>query len=436
VSAEGLALVPPGAGLAAVLARVDRSVLNGFELVEVAKATARQVAHYQAELLATVRESAYCPPGDETSPPERTDRPQEYAADEVRFALTLTRRAADTLMGMAYRLVECVPAAQEALRCGRIDLARARVLVEETASLPEAAARQVVNLVLPAADGLTTGQLRARLRRLVITADPDAAARRQREALTRRRVEHGLDHDGTATLAGCQLPPDRAAAAAARLDALARAVKQAGDARTLDELRADLFLDILDGRHTPSAPPAPTGGVEVVVPLTTLIGLSEEPGEIKGWGPVLAEVARKVTDRQYDRSWRFTVTDGSGAVRAHGPLRRRPTAGDAALVRARDRTCRAPGCRTPAHQSDLDHTLAWEDGGPTTPANLGVLCRHCHGYKHSDGVALVQPTPGTFVWRTRLGHTYTTGPPPPGRRAFDVGGASLRDAARPGAPSG
>jgi hypothetical protein len=47
------------------------------------------------------------------------------------------------------------------------------------------------------------------------------------------------------------------------------------------------------------------------------------------------------------------------------------------------------------------------------PGNLGVQCRHCHGYKHSKGVSVIQPTPGTFVWRTRLGHTYTTGPPPP-----------------------
>jgi len=314
---------------------------------------------------------------------------------------------------MACQLVERLPAAHEALRSGRIDLAKARVLDEETMSLPESAARQVVDQVLPAAEGLTTGQLRVRLRRLVIAADPVAAARRQREALARRRVEHGLDPDGTATLAGRHLPPDRAATAAARIDALARAAKRAGDARSLDELRADLYLDILNGAHTPTGLAAPAGGVELVVPLSTLAGLSDLPGQLKGWGPVLAEIAAKVADQQRDRSWRFTVVDDSGAVTAHGPLRRRPAAGVDAFVRARDRTCRAPGCRAPAHRSDLDHTIAWEDGGPTTPANLGVLCRHCHGYKHSRGVTLTQPTPGTFVWHTRLGHTYTTGPAPP-----------------------
>jgi Domain of unknown function (DUF222)/HNH endonuclease len=412
VAIDELAQVPPGPELAALLARVDRSALNGYELVEVAKATNRQVAHYQGELLATVWETAYCPPGDSTSPPERTDTPDEFAADEIRWALTLTRRAADALLGTAYQLVERVPAVHAALRSGAIDLPKARVLDDETAGLAQETARRVVDQALPIAGELTTGQLRARLRKLVITADPEAAARRHQEALTRRRVEHGLDQDGTATLAGRHLPADRVATAAARIDALARAAKHAGDPRSLDELRADLYLDLLNGDAT-TAPAWTGGGVEVVVPLATLTGRSDEPGHIKGWGPVIAEVARNLVDGQPDRPWRFSVLDDSGALVAHGPLRRRPSTRDAAFVKARDRTCRAPGCRAPAHRSDLDHTVAWEEGGPTVPSNLGVLCRHCHGYKHSEGVHLTQPTPGTFVWHTRLGHTYTTRPAPP-----------------------
>ncbi|BCB91062.1 hypothetical protein Psuf_083750 [Phytohabitans suffuscus] len=409
-----LAGMPTGADLATALARVDRGVLNGFELVEVAKAITRQVAHYQAELLATVAEVAYCPPGNETSPAQRSEYPAEYAADEVRLALTLTRRAADMLMGDAYTLVERLPAVHQALRSGQVDLARARVLDQETAALPEPVAREMVELILPVAGELTTGQLRVRLRRLVIEADPSAAAVRQRQALARRRVEHGLDTDGTATLAGYHLPPDRAATAAARIDTLATAAKQAGDTRTLDELRADLYLDILNGILPTDTTPAPTsqGGVELVVPLAALAGLCQQPGQIKGWGPVLAEIAAKLADQQRERPWRYTVVDDKGVVVGHGRLRRRPPAGMAALVRARDRTCRAPGCRTPAHRADLDHTTAWQDGGPTTAANLGVLCRHCHGYKHSEGVTVTQPTLGTFQWTTRLGHTYTTTPEP------------------------
>jgi hypothetical protein len=133
---DKLAAVPAGAELAEVLARVDRRLLNGFELVEVAKAISRQVAHYQAELLATVVEASYCPPGDDLSPPARTETPDEFAADEIRFALTLTRRAADTLLSDAHHLVERIPAAHRALRTGQIDLPKARVLDAETSALP------------------------------------------------------------------------------------------------------------------------------------------------------------------------------------------------------------------------------------------------------------------------------------------------------------
>ena len=49
--------------LGALLAAVDRSRLNGHDLVTVTKAQARQAAHLQAELLATMAEMAYCPEG-------------------------------------------------------------------------------------------------------------------------------------------------------------------------------------------------------------------------------------------------------------------------------------------------------------------------------------------------------------------------------------
>jgi hypothetical protein len=43
----------------------------------------------------------------------------------------------------------------------------------------------------------------------------------------------------------------------------------------------------------------------------------------------------------------------------HGITRRRPTAEDAAYIRVRDRTCRAPGCRRAARACDIDHSEDW-----------------------------------------------------------------------------
>jgi hypothetical protein len=417
LTAEALADMPPGPELATVLARVDRAALNGYDLVEVLRARARQIAHEQAELLADMVEIAHCEAGEWDAPVARLADADDFAADEIRLALHLTRRAADSQLMLAYGLVERLPAVHAALTAGAIDLPRARVFDAETVSLPDEEARAVAASVIDAAPELTTGQLRVRLRRLVIAVDPEAAARRQREAERLRRVEHGLDSEGTATLAGYQLPPDRAATAAARIDALARAAKQAGDPRTLDTLRADLFLSILNGDDAildAAGGARRGGGVELTVPFTTLMGLSEEPGEVKGWGPVTAEVARKVAEAQRTGCpWRVSVYDDAGILVHHDHLRRRPTAEDAAFVKARDRTCRAPGCRTPAQKADIDHTREWATGGPTVRSNLGVLCRHHHGFKGSKGVSLIQLAPGVFVWRTRLGHVYTVRPEPP-----------------------
>ncbi|BBZ73565.1 hypothetical protein MPRS_46580 [Mycobacterium paraseoulense] len=55
-----------------------------------------------------------------------------------------------------------------------------------------------------------------------------------------------------------------------------------------------------------------------------------------------------------------------------------PSPALADFVRCRDLTCRWPGCDQPALACDLDHTIAYAQGGPTHAANLKCLCRtHC-----------------------------------------------------------
>jgi hypothetical protein len=59
---------------------------------------------------------------------------------------------------------------------------------------------------------------------------------------------------------------------------------------------------------------------------------------------------------------------------------------------------------------DLDHTVAWEDGGVTCCCNLAPLCRHHHKLKQAEGWFLGQPEPGVLVWRAPTGRTYATVP--------------------------
>lgn len=192
----------------------------------------------------------------------------------------------------------------------------------------------------------------------------------------------------------------------------------------MDQLRADVMVDLLTGAGDVTGP-AGTGpgeatgasrarrdGVRIRVDLETLAGLADTPGELEGYGPVIAEVARQVAGAQIHQRWSFEVTDDdSGMVISTGTIRRRPTAAQQRQVAAESSTCVFPGCRMPAVDCDLDHRHDWSMGGSTTVENLAPLCRHDHRIKHRLGWKYGRSSAG-HEWTTKLGHTYTTTIPP------------------------
>ena len=189
-------------------------------------------------------------------------RPFEHADDEIAVALTLTRRSAGRLLDLALEL-DRLPLTRAALAAGLIDERRAEVIAEELSGLDDADAAAVEKLIIGAAPGLTTGQLRALVRRAVLSADPKAARRRKEKALRDARVEMFPETGGTAALAGRDLPPAAVLAADKHLTALAQAMKAAGQPGTLDILRAWAYLHLLSGKpaatllHTTQHNPTP-----------------------------------------------------------------------------------------------------------------------------------------------------------------------------------
>ena len=410
-----LEAIPPGVVLAAYLSKVDRSRVNGHDLVIVMKARSRQLAHDQAELMADMVEVAHSAPGGAESAVERIEDEVEFASDEIRAALTLTRRSAESELDLAFDLRERLPRVWEALHEGLIDLWRARTIAHATSHVPAGTACEVVDRVIEAAPRLTTGQLRARIQRLCLEADPDEAKKRYEEALDERRVVSEPNVDGTADLMGLQLPPHRVAAIRRRINRMAKRMKHAHDPRTIDQIRADVYLDLLQGRDLGSPTGPARGVVDLQADLKTLAGLADKAGEIPGYGPVIADIARQVAKEQPDAEWRATITDPStGHVLWTGTTSRRPTTTQKRRVEARDPTCVFIGCRMPATACDLDHTVAVVDGGPTRVDNLAPLCRHDHRVKHKAGWDLQRHSSGSYIWISRLGHRYTTtgGRPP------------------------
>ena len=297
----------------------------------------------------------------------------EHVADEVAMVLTLTARAAGKLTDFALSLAR-LPKTRAALRAGDIDAPKASVIIDELAGLDGPHAARVEASVIGNAPRQTTGELRRASRRAVIAADPDAARRRKEKAARDARVECWQEQAGTTALAGRDLPPAGALAADQRISAYARWLKNAGAAGTLDGLRAQVYLALLNGQpvesllpvagecedtpskgtpcdgapceDTPSKgtgpgdgllggpPPAPgsasaggvlkpgmRGTVNLILPLATWLGWSQGAGEAAGFGPLDAEDSRALAAalaRDSATRWCLTIVGSDGRAVAHG----------------------------------------------------------------------------------------------------------------------
>jgi len=99
----------------------------------------------------------------------------------------------------------------------------------------------------------------------------------------------------------------------------------------------------------------------------------------------------------------------TGTLTRHDPTTYRPGAQLARAVRARDGTCRMPGCATPAERCQLDHVTPFPHG-PTQIGNLASLCTAHHGFKHHAGWNLSMTPNGICTWTSPLHRSYTTHP--------------------------
>lgn len=403
---DGLDRMAPGPVLGNYLASVDVNRLSGYDRVVVLRAHLRMVAHYQAKLyedMASIRQ-IFRDSGDDDVDAAMV------AASEIQCALHLTRRSADVELSFALDLAHRLPKVFRMLGEGVIDYRRARTIERGTCHLTSAVAQKVVERIAEAVLVMTTGQLEARIKKLCIEADPDDAKDRYERAVTDRKLIAEPTVDGTANLLGLDLAPDRVAAVSRRINAIARSLRRAGETRTMDQLRADVYIDLLHGKDYRT-----DGGavIHLTADLDTLAGLTDHPGELNGFAPVISDIARQIAVDQDDAEWRFTVTDTKTGRHLHdGVTRRRPTASQRRNIEARDRTCIFPGCRMPSVDCDIDHTTPFSEGGATCPCNNAPGCRHDHRLK-DHGWTYVRLPDGRYQWTSPLGHTYTTWKPPP-----------------------
>jgi uncharacterized protein DUF222 len=245
--------LPPGPRLAAILAELPWSRIPNARLVGVLQAHSRQLAHHQAGLLAGMAEITRAVPvaGLPDGAVARAGEDFEWASHEIAAGLTWTPTAADRELDLARVLVRGLPLVFAALDQGLVDRGKAKVFADHLdparGELTPTQIRRLCERFVPLAPGWTARRLSRRLLAAIQAIDPEFHRRRYRRGLRERGVVLHLDRDGTATLAGQGLPPDEAAAAAARLDRLAEAAKRAGHPGRLGQISADLYLGMLDG---------------------------------------------------------------------------------------------------------------------------------------------------------------------------------------------
>jgi hypothetical protein len=295
------------------------------ELIGVLCAWDRMEAHAHARKLAAVAELARRNPGELDA---------EFTADQIACALGESRARADSLIGMAQTLPTRFPDTKAALEDGTISRYKAEIIARATALLDDDEARAAEAEVLDRAARLTPPGLRAAIARAVIKAAPKKARERREQAAKDARVERWIQDTGNAALMGCELPPDEVLAADQQITARARELKAAGLEGDMDQLRARAYLDLLlgkdsrPGRTQPGAAPAGFAGrVTLTVPLATLAGLADRPGELGSLGPVdpwLARDLARAAAASPKTTWCLTVTDNQGHAVAHGCARPEP----------------------------------------------------------------------------------------------------------------
>ncbi len=130
--------------------------------------------------------------------------------------------------------------------------------------------------------------------------------------------------------------------------------------------------------------PVPRAQVLITVPVLSLLGATEEPAMLDGYGPIPPSMARRLVADGADSFHRVLVDPRDGAPLEIGRTSYRLTKAMRHWLRLRDGRCPFPGCNNPSLDNDADHLLAWADGGTTGITNLGQPCRKHHRLKHSS----------------------------------------------------
>ncbi|MEJ7833730.1 MAG: DUF222 domain-containing protein [Nocardioides sp.] len=292
------------------------------------------------------------------------------------------------LLGLARALVDDLPLTLAALERGDLSERRALVIAHETRDLCANDPRLVDAEIGASTELATLGDRRLSwaVRRIVLRVDEPGALRRRQKSVARRHVSGRLLGDGTGLISAIVSDVHYAAIMTSLRQRAAIEKRLPGnehDGRCHSQRIVDIFVERLTGQVTATSVPV---NLALVVSAETLLADDPEPGDIPGFGPVPATVARKMAasspehQTRIRRLFRLAETDAliamdSTAQRFDGLL--------ADFIEIRDQLCRIPWCNAPIRH--LDHVTPRRQGGLTSGPNGQGLCESCNYVKESAG---------------------------------------------------
>jgi len=349
---------------------------------------------------------------------------------ELAVTLRFPQRTAENLIAESRALADELPATRAALQSGEISYRHAQVLIGQAWTVPPVAKAAFEAALLRSAGHLTASKLKYKARVLRERLHPETILARHTISVLDRKVMIEAEADGMASL-WLYDSAERVHAAYLRVTVAALSLQGADETRTLSQLRADVLTDLLLDGTTPTGVGAGIRAtVNVTVPVLTLMGKSEEPGCLEGYGPIDPDTARRLAGGASGFT-RLLTHPETGVVLSVGRDHYKVPKPLKDWLRLRDETCRFPGCNRPAAHSDLDHSLDWQFDGLSAHDNLAHLCPGCHALKSESGWTVKHLDNGHLHWTSPTGRTFTTEPatlihttPPPA-------GASTPDTAAP-----
>ncbi len=275
-------------------------------------------------------------------------------------------------------------ATAEAVAAGAIGVGQAqvitRVISDLPSALPEDTRRDGEQVLLTHAAVLDPAQLARAGRYFASRVDPHGVARDEAEQRERSGITFASTLYGAGIARG-DLDPESLAVICAALEPLSvprpPTVDGLIDGRTAARRRLDALVEV--SRHyldcqQPTDVRRPGAHLTVVTGAGTLAG--EPGGSSLDWGGV---VSGETTRRLACDATITPVTVGPlGQVLDVGRRTRTVSVAMWAALMVRDAGCAFPGCDTPTSRCDAHHVVHWADGGPTSLANLVLLCRYHH----------------------------------------------------------